>query len=102
MSALTKLARGQRCTVRGPICNSNPETVVAAHFRSNRIGAGMGIKPPDLFIAFACSDCHDWIDGRHDVDGFNGTDRRHMHMMGVLETQKWLLDQGYVQIGKLK
>lgn len=99
MSKLTEAARGQDCTIRGPICNRNPETVVAAHFRTNRIGAGMGIKPPDLFIAFACSACHDWVDGRCDIKGFNGTDRRHMHMLGVMETQKYLLDHGYIKIG---
>lgn len=33
MSKLTEAARGQDCTIRGPICNRNPETVVAAHFR---------------------------------------------------------------------
>ena len=97
MSKLTELARGQNCTIRGPICNGNPETTVACHFRSQRLGAGMGIKPPDLFIAFGCSACHDWVDGRNDVTGFNGTDRRHMHMLGVMETQKWLLDNGHIK-----
>lgn len=97
MSKITEAARGQNCTIRGPICNRNPETTVATHFRNLRLGSGMGIKPPDLFVAFGCSDCHDWVDGRHDVEGFNGTDRRHAHMLGVLETQKWLLDNGYIK-----
>lgn len=96
---LTELARGQQCRVRGPDCNANPETVVAAHFRSQRVGAGMGIKPPDLFIAFACDRCHSWIDGRR-IEGFTRDEARHAHLMGVLETQKYLLDAGHIRIGK--
>lgn len=96
---ITALARGQACTVRGPTCNGNPETTVATHFRSQRLGAGMGIKPPDLFIAFACSDCHDVIDGRRHVQGFDKAACHHMHMLGVLETQHWLLTNGHIRIG---
>lgn len=99
VSALTKAARGRPCTIRGPICDGGGDTTVAAHFRSHRIGAGMGIKPSDLFCAFACGPCHSWVDGRHEVEGFNGVDRRHAHLMGVVETQKYLLDNGYIKIG---
>lgn len=96
---LTTLARGQGCTVRGPTCNGNRETTVSAHFRSHRLGAGIGIKPPDLFCAFSCSSCHDWIDGRTNVAGLTREDARHYHVLGVMETQKWLLDNNYIRVG---
>lgn len=56
-------AIGQQCTVRLPGCNNNPETVVGAHVRRANI-AGMGQKPCDLAMVYACSHCHDVIDGR--------------------------------------
>ncbi|WP_198333655.1 nuclease domain-containing protein [Psychrobacter namhaensis] len=63
MSKLRKSARGQQCTLRLTGCNYNLETVVLAHIRINRF-CGVGIKPPDYMGCFACSSCHDTIDGR--------------------------------------
>ena len=63
MSKLRKSAQGQQCTLRLNGCNYNPETVVLAHIRMNRF-CGFGIKPPDYMGVFACSNCHDIIDGR--------------------------------------
>jgi len=63
VSKLRKLARGQQCQVRLPICNHDPETVVLAHIRRAGLG-GMGIKPPDLCGLYACDACHSAIDGR--------------------------------------
>ena len=40
MSKYTKSARGQACTVRSPVCNGNPETVVLAHLN----GAGTTVS----------------------------------------------------------
>lgn len=68
MSGIRKAAKGQRCQVRLPgICNHNPETVVLAHYRLAGM-CGTGIKPSDLLGAFACSSCHDCIDGRTKTD----------------------------------
>lgn len=57
------------------VCNGNPETTVLAHIRRGNV-AGVGQKPPDLCGVWACSACHDVIDGRvrrmshdHDLDG---------------------------------
>lgn len=64
MANLRKEAKGRECQVRLPgICNHNPETVVLAHFRMVGIN-GVGMKPDDMFGAWACSSCHDEIDRR--------------------------------------
>lgn len=97
---ITALARGQDCKVRLPVCNRNPETVVAAHFRSITLGAGMGIKPDDIFCAHCCSSCHDACDGRTHISDYTKLDIRHAFLLGVLETQKWLIDNGHIRIGK--
>ncbi|MDG1314947.1 MAG: DUF1364 family protein [Flavobacteriaceae bacterium] len=61
---VTQSARDQRCWLALPdVCNGNPDTVVFAHFRSQRLGAGMGRKPT-FWGAPACSSCHDEADRR--------------------------------------
>ena len=55
-------ARGELCTVNSPACNHNPETTVAAHSNWQEHGKGMGQKAHDIFVAYACSDCHAWLD----------------------------------------
>lgn len=61
MSKYTKSAEGQMCQIRlEGICNFNSETTVFAHVG----GAGMGAKHIDIEGSYACSACHDVIDGR--------------------------------------
>ena len=60
---LREAARGQRCTLRLPCCNHDPETTVLAHLRLFGM-AGIGEKPDDWCAVFACSACHDAIDRR--------------------------------------
>ena len=61
---MRKAARGKACTLRIPtVCNGNPETTVLAHVR-RPWNAGVGMKPSDLHAVFACSACHDELDGR--------------------------------------
>lgn len=61
---LEKLARGQQCMVRlAGICNFNQETTVLAHIRRANV-AGRGQKPTSTCAIWACSSCHDCIDGR--------------------------------------
>lgn len=55
-------ARGQECTLRAEGCNYNPDTVVMAHVPCGHKGIGM--KGPDNIAIFACSACHDLLDGR--------------------------------------
>jgi hypothetical protein len=62
--SLRTFARGKPCMCRlAGICNFNPETTVLAHIRRAHV-AGAGQKPPDMCAVFACSACHDVIDGR--------------------------------------
>ena len=93
MSKLRNSARGQPCFVRLPgICNHNPETTVLAHLG----GAGMGLKHDDLFGAFACSDCHDQLDGRS-KPAFKKDYLMLAHYQGMQRTQQWWLDNGMVK-----
>ncbi len=56
-------ARGQECTVNAPMCNYRPETVVGAHYGEPG-EKGTALKPNDTSLVYACSDCHDFLDGR--------------------------------------
>jgi Protein of unknown function (DUF1364) len=95
VSKLTQAARGQDCQVRLPnICNFNPETTVLAHYRLAGT-CGTGIKPPDLLGAWACSNCHDVIDGRAHIPGpFNV---KLAHAEGCLRTIYQLIKKGLLK-----
>jgi hypothetical protein len=64
--ALTDLAKGKSCQVRGPGCwwieRGDQETTVSAHSNQARHGKGMSRKAHDCFIAWACYHCHAAID----------------------------------------
>ena len=63
---LRKLAKGRDCQIRLPgICNHNPETTVLAHYRMAGL-SGMGMKSPDMCGAWACSNCHTYVDTHRD------------------------------------
>lgn len=91
-SKIRAAARGQTCTLRLPGCNGDTETTVFAHAPS--VDNGMGLKTaPDFWGAFACSHCHDVVDGRVPT-----SDQRILilerWLAGVYETQKRLLAAG--------
>ena len=95
-SKLTKAARGQDCTIQlHPYCNENPETVVLAHINSER--KGMGIKSPDFFGVFACSDCHDIIDKRRYVD-IDDSEIQKSIIRALYRTWVVFIDKGLIKI----
>lgn len=88
---LWQLARGKPCMVRiAGICNFNTETTVLAHFRMIMF-SGMSLKSPDWLGAWACSDCHCYIDTHHDDE----TQLAFAH--GVFRTQKRLHELGVIR-----
>lgn len=94
MSKLRKSARGQQCTLRLTGCNYNPETTVLAHIRINRF-CGIGMKPPDYMGVFACSNCHDKIDGRVKSD-----DTYKDILRAQNETLKYWVEVGLIEVKK--
>lgn len=93
-SKIRESARGQQCQVRVPgICNGDPATVVLAHLN----GAGAGTKAHDIHGAYACSECHGWLDGGFAQAGHNRDTRDLWHLQGVIRTQCILLEKGLVR-----
>lgn len=94
--SLRKEAKGRGCMVRLPgICNFNSETVVLAHIRLAGV-SGMGMKSPDLIGAWACSACHDEIDGRTHKSGLTHDELRLAHFEGMARTIAQLEKEGLV------
>lgn len=94
---LRKLAQGRDCQVRlQTVCNFDPETTVLAHYRLHGL-SGIGMKSPDLFGAWACSDCHDCIDGRK-RSVFSPSEVAQAHLEGVIRTQHALILEGVVKL----
>lgn len=88
-------ARGQNCSLRLPGCRNDTSTVVFAHAPS--IDNGMGLKQAkDFWGAFACSNCHDVVDGR-----VSTSDQRVLilerWLAGIYETQKKLIEAGLIR-----
>ena len=77
------------------ICNFNSETVVLAHIRLAGI-SGMGMKSPDLIGAWACSACHDELDGRTHKSGLTHDELRLAHFEGMARTIAQLEKEGLV------
>ena len=62
--ALRDSAHGQRCTLQiVGVCKWDAATTVLAHFPFLS-GGGMALKCDDICAAYACSACHDVMDGR--------------------------------------
>ena len=91
---ITNSARGEDCQVRIPgICNFDRETTVAAHIN----GAGMGTKHNDMFIAYACSECHKALDGEIMHVSHPYWDLKIWHYEGMVRTQYILLEKGLIK-----
>ena len=94
--SLRKEAKGRGCMVRiFGICNHNSETVVLAHIRIAGV-SGMGMKSPDLIGAWACSACHDELDGRTRKSGLTRDELRLAHFEGMARTIMQLHKEGLV------
>lgn len=94
--SLRREAKGRGCMVRIPgVCNFNSETVVLAHIRIAGV-SGMGMKSPDLCGAWACSACHDEIDGRTHKSGMTRDELRLAHYDGMVRTICQLDKEGLI------
>lgn len=92
--AIRKSARGQDCALRIPgHCNFDPETTVLAHVGRDR---GMSMKCDDTMAVYACSGCHDAIDGRTTLLD-KGTQA--LYILDALErTQNHLIQSGLISV----
>ena len=91
MTKIRKSARGEDCALRLGNCSS-PETVVLAHIGRNR---GMGIKCADYMGVYACSNCHDIIDGRVKSE-FTRQELDSEKLRALEETLGKLVDKGLI------
>jgi hypothetical protein len=88
MSRITAAARMRSCSVRLPDCRNDRTTVVFAHAPS--VDKGMGFKSPDWWGCFACSHCHDILDGR----AGSLMNSAPVWLSAIFETQKICFDEG--------
>jgi len=93
---LRKSAQGQNCTLNiAGVCNYNPETTVLAHLPDE--SHGMARKSDDISSAFACSSCHDCIDGRHTVT-LTPEDKEFYMRRGQTRTLRQWVEMGLITI----
>jgi hypothetical protein len=87
-------AQGELCTINSEHCNHNPETTVCAHANWPEHGKGMGRKAHDIFVAYACSDCHAWLDSSQATR----EEKRDAWMRGHAITLMLLVRKGLVAV----
>ena len=96
MGKIRKAARSQDCTLTiYPHCNSNPETTVLCHINSDH--KGWGIKSPDFFGVFGCSECHGVIDGRIKTE-LPKEEIIACILRGLFRTWKKLIEMGLIKV----
>lgn len=85
-------ARDEDCSLRMVgICNFNSQTTILAHLPCGMKGTGM--KSPDNMAVYACSNCHDVLDGRAKGE----IDWRDV-LRALAETQSKLIAKGLLTI----
>jgi len=61
--AIRDSARDEECTLHiVGVCNYDPATTILAHLPDE--SHGMARKADDISSCYACSSCHDYLDGR--------------------------------------
>lgn len=86
---LRQSAKGEDCTLNiAGVCNYNPETTVLAHLPDETKGTGK--KSDDISSCFACSDCHDVIDGRRSYRFERGDLNFYLRRAMVRTWRKWI------------
>lgn len=58
---------------------------------------GMALKSPDFWAADGCSDCHDIVDGRRNVD-IPASEIYAAFVRGVFRTLKRRIDMGLIKV----
>lgn len=92
-SKIRQSARGESCSLRLGQC-SNSETTVLCHIGRYK---GMAIKCGDHFAVYACSNCHDIIDGRVKSE-FSKIELQAEKLRALEETQGKLINKGLMVI----
>lgn len=94
---ILEAARGEECLIESPVCNYDPETVVACHSNESDDGKGTGQKADDCFIAFGCSACHNLVDGGELGYGSTAEYKKYYLNRGIKRTIRRLLDLGVIK-----
>lgn len=98
---LRKSAKGEGCTFQfGGICNGDPETTVLCHLPDE--SHGISRKSDDAGpVAYGCSACHDFIDGRNLMSGVEDWDQlsEWYFRRAQNRTLRRMIEKGLIKIG---
>lgn len=90
-------AMGEACTLEAPgVCNGYPETTVLCHLPDE--SHGMSRKSDDFCAAYACSNCHDLIDGRHYLQAKAKMNIEWYLRRAMVRTWRRMIEKGLIKI----
>lgn len=91
-------ARMMPCTLNiAGVCRGRHDTTVGAHVRIVGM-AGVGTKPTDLSIVFACQDCHDALDRRTKAPAEFDEDKWFYVARGLIRSYHLMIRAGVMSI----
>lgn len=95
---IREAARGQDCTFNiAYVCNYENSTTVLAHLPDE--SHGMGQKADDISAAFACSACHDVVDGRKHRASYSEECEKEWYMRrAMVRTWRKLIEMGVIKL----
>lgn len=94
---ITKSAEGEPCTLRLSVCNGDWTTTVWAHSPYEEDGHGTGTKSHDIFGCYACSACHDELDGRAHKVRFKPDEKYDIFQRAMKKSWLRLLQKGVLK-----
>lgn len=92
---LIKWMHGKPCQVGSPVCDGL--NTVPAHSNSGDYGKGTSQKADDCACSIACTQCHDWLDGRVLTLDLTQEDKRFYHDRAIIRTIRLALDDGIIK-----
>ena len=95
MSKLRELAKEcSHCMLCG-LENPNGDLLCLAHSNALEDGRGAYHKSNDLYGAYLCAPCHDWVDGRRGA--LSKEDKRKYHSTAWVKTMRWWINNGHIK-----
>ena len=89
-------AKGEQCTIQYGWC-CDPETVRFIHSNESEDGKGRGIKAEDIYGAYACHVCDQWLDSPSE-NGQQADLKYYYFHRGMKRTWKRLIEKGLIKI----
>lgn len=90
---LRKSAEGKECMLEiAGVCNYDSRTTVLCHSNAGKHNKGVSMKAHDFNAIWACSSCHDWLDGRTHAEVPAEVKQFEFDLAHIRQLEQWFRD----------